>query len=159
MISKVPSERLVKSKRCCCCRLGEICQWRCWRQCWWERFWCSMWGTLRLMMTAVDTCPASRDVSRGELSLCWRQCAGTGVTHCVAGLTHQLVSGSGISWPSSFNVSVYIRHRYTCITDVYYICLDGVYLLILHCKRIFDTAWVFYSLTAFTADEWKWVRA
>jgi len=97
----VPSERHVKSRWCCCCRRGVVCQWRCWRQCWWERFWCSMSLTLRLMMTAVH---ASREVLRGELSLCWRQCAGTGVTHCVAGLAHQLVSGSGISWPSSFNV-------------------------------------------------------
>jgi len=102
--------------------------------------------------TYTDTCPASREVLRGELSQCWRQCAGTGVTLCKAGLAHQLLRGSGTNWPSSFNVSVYIRRRYTCITDVYYVYL--------RCKHIFDAACCFTDLNVFsqiTRECTQWV--
>jgi len=97
------------------CRSWVISRWRCSRLCWWERSCCFIQVTITVMTIVFDTISASQWVPSDGHSLCCPQCPGVGGKHSVAGRSHQLVTGSVISWGDWYNVSVRYRteHLFT----------------------------------------------
>ena len=99
-LSKKTSKKL--SDACCCdcyCRRWMICHWRWWRLCWWERSWCYV-----RFAYVFDGCSPNPGSVSVMLLLYWPPCVGSGARLWLAGQSHPLLNGSGISWGNCSNV-------------------------------------------------------